>query len=145
MRLRSTKTKADKKASKKAAAAAAASIAPTDIKQEAKLAIAGTSKTSTAVTASVSSSTASTSKLKFEPTTSKTVRPLVKREREAGTGQPKDNVMADPELKRLKNGGEFSVASDPKASDVYKSLFTSHKSEQEQTRAHWVTYNPFYN
>lgn len=80
-----------------------------------------------------------------------TVKVSVKRERETGTGAPssvqhrKDNVMADPELKRLKSDGEFSVASDPKASDVYKSLFTSHKSEQEQTRAHWVTYNPFYN
>lgn len=52
-------------------------------------------------------------------------------------------VLEDPELKRLKT--DYSVAKDPKASDVYKSLFTSHKSEQEQTRAHWITYNPFYN
>lgn len=51
--------------------------------------------------------------------------------------------LEDPELKRLKT--DYSVAKDPKATDVYKSLFTSHKSEQEQTRAHWVTYNPFYN
>lgn len=40
---------------------------------------------------------------------------------------------------------DYSVAKDPQVSDVYKSLFTSHKSEQEQNRAHWVTYNPFYN
>lgn len=40
---------------------------------------------------------------------------------------------------------DYSVAKDPKVSDVYKSLFTTHKSEQEQNRAHWVTYNPFYN
>ncbi|KAH8391696.1 hypothetical protein KR200_009231 [Drosophila serrata] len=53
------------------------------------------------------------------------------------------NAMQDPELKRLKS--DFSVAKDPKASDVYKSLFTSHKTEKEQERAHWVTYNPFYN
>ncbi|XP_065357630.1 replication termination factor 2 [Calliphora vicina] len=52
-------------------------------------------------------------------------------------------ALEDPEIKRLKT--DYSVAKDPKASDVYKSLFTSHKSEQEQTRAHWVTYNPFYN
>lgn len=51
--------------------------------------------------------------------------------------------MEDPEIKRLKT--DYSVAKDPKASNVYKSLFTSHKSEKEQTRAHWVTYNPFYN
>ncbi|XP_039499118.1 replication termination factor 2 [Drosophila santomea] len=53
------------------------------------------------------------------------------------------NAMQDPELKRLKS--DFSVAKDPKASDVYKSLFTSHKTEKDQERAHWVTYNPFYN
>ncbi|XP_073826724.1 replication termination factor 2 [Musca autumnalis] len=52
-------------------------------------------------------------------------------------------AMQDPELKRLKT--DYSVAKDPKASDVFKSLFTSHKSEKEQDRAHWVTYNPFYN
>nr|XP_036232132.1 replication termination factor 2 isoform X2 [Bactrocera oleae] len=54
-----------------------------------------------------------------------------------------ENVLEDPELKRLRNN--YSVAKDPKASDVYKSLFTTHKSEKEQSRAHWVTYNPFYN
>jgi len=53
------------------------------------------------------------------------------------------NAMQDPEMKRLKS--DFSVAKDPKASDVYKSLFTSHKTEKDQERAHWVTYNPFYN
>lgn len=52
-------------------------------------------------------------------------------------------TLEDPEIKRLKE--DYSVAHDPKATNVYKSLFTSHKSEQEQNRAHWVTYNPFYN
>lgn len=79
-----------------------------------------------------------------ESSTSKSVKssvaklakpPTVKREA--------SDVLADPEMKRLKNGA--SVAADPKATDVYKSLFTSHKSEKEQNRAHWVTYNPFYN
>ncbi|CAD6999401.1 protein RTF2 homolog [Ceratitis capitata] len=54
-----------------------------------------------------------------------------------------EDALEDPELKRLKNN--YSVAKDPKASDVFKSLFTTHKSEKEQSRAHWVTYNPFYN
>lgn len=54
-----------------------------------------------------------------------------------------EKTLEDPEIKRLKT--EYSVAHDPKASSVYKSLFTSHKSEKEQNRAHWVTYNPFYN
>jgi len=49
----------------------------------------------------------------------------------------------DPAVKKVKS--DYSVAKDPNASDVYKSLFTTHKSEKEQNRAHWVTYNPFYN
>uniref|UniRef100_A0A1B0GIM4 Replication termination factor 2 n=1 Tax=Lutzomyia longipalpis TaxID=7200 RepID=A0A1B0GIM4_LUTLO len=51
--------------------------------------------------------------------------------------------LSDPAFKKAKKS--YSVASDPKATDVYKSIFTSHKSEKEQDRAHWVTYNPFYN
>lgn len=54
------------------------------------------------------------------------------------------DALLDPEMKKLKDGKD-SVATDPKATDVYKSLFTSHKSAHEQDRAHWVTYNPFYN
>ncbi|XP_049873979.1 replication termination factor 2 [Pectinophora gossypiella] len=49
----------------------------------------------------------------------------------------------DPSYKKTKK--DYSVAKDPQTSEVYKSLFTSHKSEQKQERAHWVTYNPFYN
>ncbi|KAL3276237.1 hypothetical protein HHI36_020953 [Cryptolaemus montrouzieri] len=47
------------------------------------------------------------------------------------------------DTKKMKS--EYSVAKDPQVSDVYKSLFTSHQSEKEQNRAHWITYNPFYN
>lgn len=49
----------------------------------------------------------------------------------------------DPAYKKVKDN--YSVAKDPKASEVFKSLFTSHKSAEEQDRAHWITYNPFYN
>lgn len=56
-----------------------------------------------------------------------------------------NEAMLDPALKKLKEGSSSSVANDPKASAVYKSLFTSHESAQQQDRAHWVTYNPFYN
>ncbi|CAG9857942.1 unnamed protein product [Phyllotreta striolata] len=52
-------------------------------------------------------------------------------------------VTKQEELKKMK--ADYSVAKDKQATDVYKSLFTSHKSEKEQNRAHWVTYNPFYN
>lgn len=40
---------------------------------------------------------------------------------------------------------KYSVAKDPNASEAYKSLFTSHQTAQNQQKAHWVTYNPFYN
>ncbi|XP_066248971.1 replication termination factor 2 [Euwallacea similis] len=52
-------------------------------------------------------------------------------------------VTKPEELKKM--AAAYSIAKDNKATDVYKSLFTSHKSEQEQDRAHWITYNPFYN
>ncbi|XP_035909732.1 replication termination factor 2 [Anopheles stephensi] len=54
-----------------------------------------------------------------------------------------DKIGVDPVFKKSKD--DYSVAKDPKASAVYKSIFTSHESEKDQKRAHWVTYNPFYN
>jgi len=51
--------------------------------------------------------------------------------------------VIDPNCKKAKK--DYSVANDPKATEVYKSIFTSHESEQTQDRAHWITYNPFYN
>lgn len=52
-------------------------------------------------------------------------------------------LAEDPSYKKTKKA--YSVAKDPQSSEVYKSLFTSHRNDKEQTRAHWVTYNPFYN
>lgn len=52
-------------------------------------------------------------------------------------------IVSVPANKKVK--ADYSVAKDPQVSDVYKSIFTSHKSEKEQNRAHWITYNPFYN
>lgn len=52
-------------------------------------------------------------------------------------------LAQDPSYKKTKK--DYSVAKDPQSSEVFKSLFTSHQSEKEQQRAHWVTYNPFYN
>lgn len=49
----------------------------------------------------------------------------------------------DPAYKKSKDN--YSVAKDPKASEVFKSIFTSHRSAKDQERAHWITYNPFYN
>jgi len=51
--------------------------------------------------------------------------------------------LEDPEMAKIQSG--YSVAKDPNASEVYKSLFTTHKKAVNQTKGHWVTYNPFYN
>ncbi|XP_046835657.1 replication termination factor 2 [Vespa crabro] len=53
------------------------------------------------------------------------------------------NEAEDPAYRKAKES--YSVAKDPKASEVFKSIFTSHKSAVDQDRAHWITYNPFYN
>lgn len=51
--------------------------------------------------------------------------------------------LEDPAMAKTK--ASYSVAKDPAASDVYKSLFTTHDRAVNQTKGHWVTYNPFYN
>jgi hypothetical protein len=53
-----------------------------------------------------------------------------------------DPLGSDPNSKKVKK--DYSIAQDPKNTEVYKSLFTSHESEQKQDRAHWVTFNPHY-
>lgn len=127
-----------------------------------------------AATATVTSETSTSTAIKQEPTETvpvvKELKPIVstkiiktefintekiKSEDKAGpSGSSKNQkqskrpaakeAMLDPALKKLKES-TASVANDPKASAVYKSLFTSHESASQQDRAHWVTYNPFYN
>lgn len=50
---------------------------------------------------------------------------------------------------QLSNGktdnGKTSIQKDPTASSTYKSLFTSSDKAKNQSKAHWVTYNPFFN
>ena len=38
-----------------------------------------------------------------------------------------------------------SIQQDPKASSVFKSLFTTSEKAKKQPKGHWVTYNPQYN
>lgn len=51
--------------------------------------------------------------------------------------------LEDPVMAKTK--ANYSVSKDPNASEVYKSLFTTHEKAVNQTKGHWVTYNPFYN
>jgi hypothetical protein len=50
-----------------------------------------------------------------------------------------DNVPEDGKTKKVK-----TIQDDPTVSDVYKSLFNTHEKAQNQTKAHWVTFNPQY-
>lgn len=69
----------------------------------------------------------------------------IKKEDKLSTAKINSNrpEAEDPAYKKVKDN--YSVSKDPKASEVFKSIFTTHKSASEQDRAHWVTYNPFYN
>ena len=44
-----------------------------------------------------------------------------------------------------KSSKQYSVNKDSNASEVYKSLFTTHESAKNRPKAHWVTFNPCYN
>lgn len=100
-----------------------------------------------AATATVTSSSVATDTMEAGP--SKTVtggkpgsmslKPIIPNKRALIS----DKIGDDPTFKKSKQ--DYSVAKDPTATAVYKSLFTSHDSEKDQKRAHWVTYNPFYN
>ncbi|KAK6623963.1 hypothetical protein RUM44_010819 [Polyplax serrata] len=57
--------------------------------------------------------------------------------------RPNGIAIEDPDFKKTKLN--YNVSKDPKATEVFKSLFTSHKSAEKQVKAHWITYNPFYN
>ncbi|XP_011314539.1 protein RTF2 homolog [Fopius arisanus] len=77
-----------------------------------------------------------------EESSSKPKKLKIKKEGKAGPSRAGAKIQ-DPAFKKTKDN--YSVAKDPAASEVLKSIFTSHKTAAEQTRAHWVTYNPFYN
>lgn len=93
-----------------------------------------TMKNTIATTTSITKQTSLNTEVNKKVTLKK--RPIV-------MGSLKTDIDGNQCGKKIK--ADYSVAKDPNASDVYKSLFTSHKSEKEQGRAHWITYNPFYN
>lgn len=79
-----------------------------------------------------------------EKKTDKVLKKKTKKEDRVTPKLSSDQTEAnDPAYKKAKS--DYSIAKDPKASEVFKSIFTTHKSAADQDRAHWVTYNPFYN
>lgn len=119
------KAKADKKAAKAKESAATATVTSSSSSNgEKDAAEAGPSKPPTTA---------------GQPGSASSLKPIVPNKRALIS----DKIGDDPTFKKSKT--DYSVAKDPKATAVYKSLFTSHDSEKDQKRAHWVTYNPFYN
>lgn len=70
---------------------------------------------------------------------------------QVGTSIKKSKIISAESSKSLSNGKvlkvttPYSVSKDPNASETFKSLFTTHSTAAKQEKAHWVTYNPFYN
>lgn len=49
-------------------------------------------------------------------------------------GQSKESKLKKPK----------TIQDDPNASEVFKSIFTSHHTAKNQVKAHWVSCDPFY-
>lgn len=82
--------------------------------------------------------------VKLEPGSSKSfAKSLLLKKTDVAQKRAIITDLIDPNSKKSKK--DYSVACDTSATEVYKSIFTSHESEQSQGRAHWITYNPFYN
>jgi hypothetical protein len=76
------------------------------------------------------------------PSTSKHLAILHKTVASTESGKVRHNLSRNKEVDDLT---KKSIATDPKSSAVFKSLFTSSETAQTREHAHWVTYNPFYN
>lgn len=69
---------------------------------------------------------------------------------EPAAKKPRDDVSAFANQKRKTNDpskvkSSKSVQNDPSRSEVYKKLFSSHKSAQNLPKGNWVTFDPRYN
>ncbi|KAA0188954.1 hypothetical protein HAZT_HAZT003571 [Hyalella azteca] len=53
------------------------------------------------------------------------------------------SILRDTEFSHVRSK-EYSVANNPKHSEVYKSIFDTHKSAQKKLKSNWVTCNPQY-
>lgn len=96
-------------------------------------------KIETAVTEEVPCSSKSQPETSSKPKTLITLKPTLSASKRELVLDP---LATDPNAKKVKK--DYSIASDPKATEVFKSIFTSHESEKKQDRAHWITFNPHY-
>jgi len=94
----------------------------------------------TSATTSTASSSASVASSSSTPaTTSKQVKENGVKHDDSHKSVKRPIDAAESNGKKVK-----SVQDDPNVSDVYKSLFTSSEKAKNQTKAHWVTFNPQY-
>jgi hypothetical protein len=65
----------------------------------------------------------------------------------AAKKRKKSNTFGDQTQKTSKKStaSTLTVQEDPKTSEIYKSLFSSHKSAQNKPTGHWITFDPRYN
>lgn len=106
----------------------------TDVKNETKSE--KTSSSSSSINASTNSLSSSSSLKSTNSTSTSLKRPHVDNVKTTSASNGIDSKKAKT--------GTSSIQSDPNASSVYKSLFTSCDKAKNQTKAHWVTYNPQY-
>merc|ERR1711874_344137 len=71
---------------------------------------------------------------------------------EDGNGEPSakkikksSNNFLDQKPKAGTSKKASGVQEDPGKSEIYKSLFSSHKSAQNKPTGHWITFDPRYN
>lgn len=147
--LRAARRKANKKSKKESKKQTATVTSATEVKvKEEPLEVKGKmlpSSSSSELKPIVTTKIIKTEIIKCEPDPVKPGPSGSSKTQKANKRTAAQEALMDPALKKLKDTSEYSVAKDPKATDVYKSLFTSHESASTQERAHWVTYNPFYN
>jgi len=119
-----------------------------DLKKNKKRSAAAATVTSSAGQEAEEKSTAIKTEVPSTSNTSTTSNASRQSNGQSQVGQKSNKIVkpiptAAPALKKFKS--DYSVASDPNVSDTYKSLFTTSDKAKEQGKAHWVTYNPFYN
>ena len=66
-------------------------------------------------------------------------------DQETKTAKTENGVKTSKVAKDKKAKTESTVQSDPTKSEVYKSLFSTHKSAANKPKGHWVTFDPRYN
>lgn len=96
------------------------------------------SNTETATSSSSSSEAPPSKKAK----NSKRTRP-VKASTSQSINLPQKGKLLDPAFRKASSS--YSIAGDEQSTEVYKSLFTTHKTAINKPKAHWVTYNPLFN